>query len=179
VFVPPHLQDLKEGDLPEGQRVAVLDQIAVFREASARRDREKKRAEDERERFKAGQAMDSNTVDYGYGNTRGMANQLKKERPWGNPNQQNQNQNQNLNQNQHQAPGQKQNGRERDPQGYDQPVNFVKAQAPESKEQSDRTDEEDEQIRIQRREREKATALKEVSFLVCYLDNDDRRWNTE
>jgi RNA-binding protein 25 len=142
--------------------VAVLDQIAVFREASARRDREKKRAEDERERFKAGQAMDSNTVDYGYGNTRGMANQLKKERPWGN---QSQNQNQNPHQDQHQGPGQNQNGRERDPQGYDQPVNFVKAQAPEGKEQSDRTDEEDEQIRIQRREREKATALKEVSFL--------------
>ena len=136
--------------------MAVLDQIAVFREASARRDREKKRAEDERERFKAGQAMDSNTVDYGYGNTRGMANQLKKERPWGN-------QSQNQNQNQGQGQNQKQNGRERDPQGYDQPVNFVKAQAPESKEQSDRTDEEDEQIRVQRREREKATALKEVS----------------
>jgi RNA-binding protein 25 len=147
--------------------VAVLDQIAVFREASARRDREKKRAEDERERFKAGQAMDSNTVDYGYGNTRGMANQLKKDRSWGNPNQNQQNQNQNLNQNQNQVQGQKHNGRERDPQGYDQPVNFVKAQAPESKEQSDRTDEEDEQIRVQRREREKATALKEVSPLEC------------
>jgi RNA-binding protein 25 len=154
----------------------VLDQIAVFREASARRDREKKRAEDERERFKAGQAMDSNTVDYGYGNTRGMANQLKKERNWGNPNQQNQNLNQNPNQNQ--GPGQNQNGRERDPQGYDQPVNFVKAQAPESKEQSDRTDEEDEQIRIQRREREKATALKEVSPSIFVMDNADRRWNT-
>ena len=149
----------------------------MFREASARRDREKKRAEDERERFKAGQAMDSNTVDYGYGNTRGMANQLKKGRAWGNPNQQsqnqNQNQNQNLNQNQNQNQGQgqnqKQNGRERDPQGYDQPVNFVKAQAPESKEQSDRTDEEDEQIRVQRREREKATALKEVSVSVYLI----------
>jgi len=173
-MVPPHLQDLKEGDLPEGQRVAVLDQIAVFREASARRDREKKQAEDDRERYKAGQAMDSNTVDYGYGNTRGLTNQLKKERTWGNPNQQQQDQNRNQHQQQqhgNQGPnlshGQNQNGRERDPQGYDQPVNFVKAQAPESKEQSDRTDEEDEQIRLQRREREKATALKEVSQLIC------------
>jgi hypothetical protein len=115
--------------------------------------------------------MDSNTVDYGYGSSRGMANQLKKERTWGNPNQQNQNQGQQQGQNQFQnqnpgpnhGHGHGQNGRERDPQGYDQPVNFVKAQAPESKEQSDRTDEEDEQIRVQRREREKASALKEVS----------------
>jgi hypothetical protein len=145
VVVPLHLQDLKEGDLPENQRVAVLDQIAGFREASARRDREKKQAETDRERYKAGQQMDSNTVDYGYGNSRGMTNQVKKERTWG-------------------APGpHQQNGRERDPQGYDQPVNFVRAQAPESKEQSDRTDEEDEMLRVQRREREKANALKEVS----------------
>jgi RNA-binding protein 25 len=147
-----------------------LDQIAVFREASARRDREKKQAEDDRERFKAGQAMDSNTVDYGYGNSRGLSNQLKKERTWGNPNQNQapnqQNHGQNQGPGQSHGHGQNQNGRERDPQGYDQPVNFVKAQAPESKEQSDRTDEEDEQIRVQRREREKASALKEVGHIV-------------
>jgi RNA-binding protein 25 len=152
VFVPAHLQDLKEGDLPENQRVAVLDQIAGFREASARRDREKKAQEDERERerYKAGQKMDSNTVDYGYGNSRGgLSHQVKKERAWGQP-----------------QPHQQQGnggGRERDPQGYDTPVNFVKAQAAESKEQSDRTDEEEEMLRQQRRERDKANALKEVS----------------
>jgi hypothetical protein len=159
VFVPAHLQDLKEGDLPENQRVAVLDQIAVFREASARRDREKKAQEDERERerYKAGQKMDSNTVDYGYGNSRGLNNQIKKERAWGVP----------QNQNQNQPPHQQANGsgkeRERDPQGYDAPVNFVKAQAAESKEQSDRTDEEEEMLRQQRRDRDKSNALKEVS----------------
>jgi len=171
VFVPAHLQDLKEGDLPEGQRVAVLDQIAVFREASARRDREKKQAEDDRERYKAGQAMDSNTVDYGYGNSRGLSNQIKKERTWGAPNNQQQNQNQN-----HQQKHQNGRERERDPQAYDQPVNFVKAQAAESKEQSDRTDEEDEMLRVQRRDREKANALKEVRLPV--LQSTDDRWNT-
>ena len=155
VVVPAHLQDLKEGDLPEGQRVAVLDQIAVFREASARRDREKKRTEDEKERFKAAQNMDPNTADYGYGNNRGLQAQIKKERTWGSP-QINQTQTPQHNQ-------QQQNDRARNPQGYDEPVNFVKAQAVESKEQSERTDEEEEMMRQQRKVRDRDNALREVS----------------
>ena len=115
--------------------------------------------------------MDSNTVDYGYGNSRGLSNQIKKERTWGTPNNQQQNQNQNR---QQQHPNGRE--RERDPQAYDQPVNFVKAQAAESKEQSDRTDEEDEMLRVQRRDREKANALKEVRLPV--LQSTDDRWNT-
>ncbi|EIW72718.1 hypothetical protein TREMEDRAFT_13947, partial [Tremella mesenterica DSM 1558] len=61
VVVPAHLQDLKEGDLPEEQRVAVLDQIAIFRENAARREREKKRLEEEKERFKAVQPREGPT----------------------------------------------------------------------------------------------------------------------
>lgn len=162
MVVPAHLQDLKEGDLPEGQRVAVLDQIAVFREASARRDREKKRTEEEKERFKAAQGMDSSTADYGYGNGRGLQAQIKKERAWGSPHT---NQTQTP-QHQPQQQQQQRNDRARNPQGYDEPVNFVKAQAVESKEQSERTDEEQEMMRQQRKIRDKENALKEVSRLL-------------
>lgn len=156
VVVPAHLQDLKEGDLPEGQRVAVLDQIAVFREASARRDREKKRTEDEKERFKAAQNMDPTTVDYGYGSNRGLQAQIKKERTWGSPHNQTATP-------QHQQ--QQHNGRAHDPQGYDTPVSFVKAQAV-GKEQSERTDEEEEQLRQQRKVRDRDNALREVSLIA-------------
>lgn len=152
VVVPAHLQDLKEGDLPEGQRVAVLDQIAVFREASARRDREKKRTEEEKERFKAAQNMESQTADYGYGSNRGLQAQIQKERTWGTPQT-----------NQPQTP--QHNDRQRNPQGYDEPVNFVKAQAVESKEQSERTDEEEEMMRQQRKVRDRENALKEVGLV--------------
>lgn len=152
VVVPAHLQDLQEGDLPENQRVAVLDQIAVFREASARRDREKKRVEDERDRYKQAQNMDSRTADYGYGNSRGLQQQTK-QRQWGSP------------QNQTQTPQAERNGRARDPQGYDSPVNFVKAQTVESKEQSARTDEEEEMMRQQRKIRERDEALREVRLV--------------
>lgn len=158
VVVPAHLQDLQEGDLPENQRVAVLDQIAVFREASARRDREKKKVEDERDRYKQAQGMDSRTADYGYGSNRALQQQTRKERQWGSPH------------NQTQTPQAERNGRGKDPQGYDSPVNFVKAQAVESKEQSARTDEEEEMLRQQRRIRERDDALREVCLRSSISD---------
>lgn len=39
--VPPHLHDLQEADLPETQRGLVISEIALFRERSAKREREK------------------------------------------------------------------------------------------------------------------------------------------
>ncbi|KAI5988335.1 hypothetical protein EDD15DRAFT_2289090 [Pisolithus albus] len=41
--IPPHLHDLQEADLPEGQRGLVISEIAQFRERAAKREREKVR----------------------------------------------------------------------------------------------------------------------------------------
>ncbi|KAK8865624.1 hypothetical protein IAR55_000768 [Kwoniella newhampshirensis] len=168
VIVPAHLQDLKEGDLPEEQRVVVLDQIAIFRENAAKREREKKSIEEEKERFKAMQggqggfgraSQGGGTTAYGYGNRGlGKMQQQAEMRQWG---QQGQGQ---------QTPNQQQNGagpsRERDPQAYDKPVGFVRAQAAESKVDSDRTDEEEEELRRQRRQRDKDIALRDAERRV-------------
>lgn len=154
--MPAHLQDLKEGDLPEGQRVAVLDQIAVFREASARKERQKKLFEQGEELVKAQQAQSSNykkppnVQDYGYGN-----------RAFVPPSQSS---------NSRQPPqinGNASGRGARDPQGYSKPVNFQPAQSAEAKVDSGRTDEEEEEIRLMKKAREKEAALRDVStFLI-------------
>lgn len=141
--MPAHLQDLKEGDLPETQRVAVLDQIAIFRENAARREREKKLADDERERYKN---MSSAHVGYGYG-TRAFAKPAVTE------------------------PAKSHDGNARalntksarDPQGYSEPVSFTRPESTEGKNDSERTDEEVEAALQQRRERDRALALRDVS----------------
>ncbi len=132
------MRDLKEGDLPETQRVAVLDQIAVFRENAARRERDKKSLEEERERFKTMQAR-GQPVGYGYG-TRAFP---KSEVPKGEPSR----------------------SRDKDPQAYDKPVSFVRPETAEGKAQSERTDEEEEALRQQKRDRERASTLREVSWV--------------
>jgi RNA-binding protein 25 len=153
VFVPPHLQDLKEGDLPEEQRTVVLDQIAIFRENAAKREREKKMMEDEKERFKAMEARNTNkgppihpgaTSAYGYGN-RALGHQSESRQTQPSP-----------------------SANRADPQGYSQPVAFVKPQSAENKAESERTDEEEEEIRRQRRDRDRNAALRDVSNLMLY-----------
>lgn len=153
VHVPAHLQDLKEGDLPETQRVAVLDQIAIFRENAARRERDKKNLDEERERFKTMQAR-GQPVGYGYG-TRAFP---KSEVPKGEPS----------------------HGRgSKDPQGYDRPVNFVKPETAEGKAESERTDDEDEAMRQQRRDRDRASALREVGYKVLASADAQREHRVE
>lgn len=49
------------------------------------------------------------------------------------------------------------------PQGYNQPVGFVKAQTAQAKADTERTDEEAEQIRVEEQQRQKANMLREVS----------------
>lgn len=153
VIVPAHLQDLREGDLPENQRVAVLDQIAIFRENAMKREMEKKKMEDEKERYKSSQATASPanrpqagpSEGYGYGN-RAFQQPPVNERQWG-----------------RKSPST--NGTsldKQDPQGYFKPVDFVAAQAPESREQTQRTDEEEEELQRQRLDKERALALREV-----------------
>ncbi|WRT65978.1 uncharacterized protein IL334_002929 [Kwoniella shivajii] len=171
VIVPAHLQDLKEGDLPENQRVAVLDQISIFREQAAKREKEKKVAQEEKERFKAMQASQTfnrtpvANSNYGYGN-RGLAKQQQQAemRQWNNQSSPHGQQTP-LGQQQYQ-----QNGagpsRVRDPQGYDKPVGFVAAQSAEGKVDSGRTDEEEEDLRRQRRQREKDIALRDAERRV-------------
>ncbi|ORY21007.1 hypothetical protein BCR39DRAFT_554400 [Naematelia encephala] len=153
VIVPAHLQDLREGDLPENQRVAVLDQIAVFRENAAKREREKKSIDLDRERFKVQQAASAppgsrsayDTQSYGYG-TRAF-------------NQQQPNRSSAPSQSPHQNGSQRDGTR--DPQSYNKPVNFTPAQNSASKAESDRTDEEEEELRKQRRARELESALRD------------------
>lgn len=141
VIVPAHLQDLKEGDLPESQRVAVLDQIAVFRENTARRERDKKHIDEEREREKermrlqAASRQPSMPSGYGYGN-RAFAKGGSE-------------------------PASGRTPTEKTP-------TFVRAETSEGRSENERTDEEEEAIRRQRRERDKALALRDVSFsLQC------------
>lgn len=136
VIVPAHLQDLKEGDLPENQRVAVLDQIAVFRENAARRERDKKHIDEEREREKermrlqAAQRQPAAPSGYGYG-TRAFPK----------------------------AAPEPSSGRA----PTDKAPTFVRAETSEGRSENERTDEEEEAIRRQRRERDKALALRDVS----------------
>ncbi|WVF70986.1 hypothetical protein IAT40_005782 [Kwoniella sp. CBS 6097] len=173
VIVPAHLQDLQEGDLPEEQRVAVLDQIAIFRENSARREKEKKAMEEEKERFRHMQQAQQGpggrgtpggaTSNYGYGNNRALGKQQQQAemRSWGQQTPASHGQ---------QTPLPHQNGagpsRARDPQAYDKPVGFVPAQSAESKVDSGRTDEEEEEIRRQRKQREKDIALRDAERRV-------------
>ncbi|WWC68325.1 uncharacterized protein I206_102250 [Kwoniella pini CBS 10737] len=173
VIVPAHLQDLQEGDLPENQRVAVLDQIAIFREASARREKEKKQIEDEKERFRIMQQHqnqrtpmnNNNNSNYGYGNQRGLARQQQQQQA-----EQSRHHQSPSGMGGQQTPQQNGNGagpsRTRDPQGYDRPVGFVPAQSAEGKIDSGRTDEEEEDLRRQRRQREKDIALRDAERRV-------------
>jgi hypothetical protein len=167
VIVPAHLQDLREGDLPEGQRVAVLDQISLFRENAARKEREKKARELEQER-RGEQHRPLTTADYGYG-TRPFQHSGPAPNAQGS---QQQHHGQHVNNrygqgsSQGQAHGASQANGTRDPQGYSQPVPFVKAQAAESKLESNRTDEEEEELRLARKARERDQALREVSRLL-------------
>lgn len=136
MIVPAHLQDLKEGDLPENQRVAVLDQIAVFRENAARRERDKKHIDEEREREKermrlqAAQRQPSAPSGYGYG-TRAFPKAAPEPSSGRTP--------------------------------MDKTPTFVRAETSEGRSENERTDEEEEAIRRQRRERDKALALRDVS----------------
>ncbi|WVQ71288.1 hypothetical protein IAR50_000814 [Cryptococcus sp. DSM 104548] len=168
VVVPPHLQDLQEGDLPEDQRVAVLDQIAVFRETAAKREREKKLMEEEKERFKAQQSQggygNGRQQPQGQGQTpygnRGMGRQQEPPmRQFGTPQGRN-----------GAGPsrqfGSRDQSQQRDPQAYDQPVNFVAAQTIEGKVESGRTDEEEEEFRRAAKQRELDIALRDAERRV-------------
>jgi len=122
-MVPDHLKDLDAEELPEDQRGVVLDQIASFRVQALKKEEERKR-KDEMLNSRAG-----SSGSYNSGRPDQSGNQM---RQWGGRNEQ---------------PGARPIGD--GPQGYNQPVGFVKAQTVEGKQEDERTDEEIEQKRIQ------------------------------
>lgn len=170
VIVPAHLQDLREGDLPENQRVAVLDQIAVFRENAARKERAKKALEEEQELAKFNSPVykkPPNAADYGY-----ESRPFAQTKPFQAP-QQNSQQNQQQQQrgyNDRSSGANHQNSRGADPQGYSKPVDFVKAKTAEGKVDSGRTDQEEEELRRMKIARDKEQVLREVCLdMDCML----------
>ena len=70
-FIPPHLHDLQEADLPETQRGLVISEIALFRERAAKREREKMKETDK--------------VAFGIVNPSPVAPSGPKQREWGKP----------------------------------------------------------------------------------------------
>lgn len=142
--VPDHLRDLDESELPENQRNVVMGQIASFREASARRDAEKKRHDENLEVRR--QAMHGDSVPFG----RPGANNGQQMRQWGSSGPSNQ--------------GQQTRPIGNGPQSYNQPVGFVKAETAEAKAETERTDEEAERMRLEEQQRQKVYMLREVSL---------------
>lgn len=122
VEVPDHLKDLDAEELPENQRVVVLDQIAMFRVQALNKEEERKR----KDAILNSRSGGSNNGPPGPG-----GNQM---RQWG--------------------------GRDQGvrpigdgPQGYNQPVGFVRAQTMEGRQGEERTDAEAEQIRQEEKQR--------------------------
>jgi hypothetical protein len=120
-----------------------MGQIASFREASAKREAEKRRHDENLDVRK--QAMMGASVPYGRAPYQGPP----PARNWASPSSA--------------SPQQQQTRPIGDgPQGYHQPVGFVKAQTAQAKADTERTDEEAEQMRIEEQQRQKAAMLREV-----------------
>lgn len=121
--------------------------------------------EEEKERYKAMQSQGGGQRQapsgYGYGN-RGLAKQQQQaERQWGA-------------QSASPAPGKgagpsRHGPGERDPQAYDKPVSFVKAETTEGKAESGRTDEEEEEFRRRKIQMDKDIALRDVRSLFFFF----------
>ncbi|KIN96504.1 hypothetical protein M404DRAFT_162883, partial [Pisolithus tinctorius Marx 270] len=150
--ISPHLHDLQEADLPEGQRGLVISEIAQFRERPAKREREKVR-----------QVRES--IPHILSSTATTPSGPKM-REWGKPQQQQAST----------SPG----GKSQQPQGkgsqaYSKPVGFVKAEdagaATGSLSTGLKTDEELEKERREARRRDEELSFKDVSPQI-----DSARW---
>lgn len=143
----------------------MLDQIAIFRENAARRERDKKYLEEEREQYKPGAPKASALSAYGYG-TRALPKAAETRAPPGKK-ATNGTHGQGAQHTQREQGSYAAHGANKaDPQNYSEPVNFVRPETVEGKGSSERTDEEEEMIRQQRRERDKAMALREKESRV-------------
>jgi RNA-binding protein 25 len=154
--VPDHLKDLDASELPENQRSVVMGQIASFREASAKREAEKRRHDENLDVRK--QAMMGSSVPYGRTPYQGPP----PARNWASPG---------SGASASPVPQQQQPRPMGDgPQGYHQPVGFVKAQTVQGKAVEERTDEEVEQMRVAEQQRQKANMLREVRCAACFSE---------
>lgn len=135
-MVPDHLKDLDAEELPEDQRGVVLDQIASFRVQAQKKEEERKR-KDEMLNSRSGGSGPYNNGGSGQG-----GNQM---RQWGGRGEQ----------------GVRPIGD--GPQGYNQPVGFVKAETLEGRQGGERSDAEVEQMRKE----EKQRRLEEDFRSVC------------
>ncbi|KAL4080580.1 hypothetical protein J3A83DRAFT_4200622 [Scleroderma citrinum] len=139
-IIPPHLHDLQEADLPEGQRGLVISEIAQFRERAAKREREKVREVKESIPHILASATPSGP----------------KMREWGKPQQQ---------QASPSSAGKGQQGQAKGPQSYNKPVGFVKAEdsagAMGALSGGPKTDEEMERERKEARRRDEELSFKD------------------
>ncbi|KAF8837753.1 hypothetical protein BDN67DRAFT_158680 [Paxillus ammoniavirescens] len=141
--IPPHLHDLQEADLPETQRGLVISEIAQFRERAAKREREKVR-----------EVRDS------IPNILASTPSGPKLRVWGKP--------QSQQPSQSTTPAKGQQGHGKGPQGFNKPVNFVKAEdgdavagASDDRSRGPKTDEELERDRKEARRRDEEVSFKD------------------
>ena len=134
-MVPDHLKDLDAEELPEEQRVVVLDQIASFRVQAQKKEEERKRKDEMLN------SRSSGSGSYNAGPPGQGGNQM---RQWG--------------------------GRDQSvrpigdgPQGYNQPVGFVRAQTTEGRGREERSDAEAEQMRKEEKQRRLEEDYRNVS----------------
>jgi RNA-binding protein 25 len=142
-MVPDHLKDLDAEELPEDQRGVVLDQIASFRVQAQKKEDERKRKD---ELLNARSGGPSGGYNQGGQNMRqwgARGDYAGSVRPVGGG-----------------------------PQGYNQPINFSKAQTAEGKQIDERTDEEAEELRKadkKRRQEDEYRAVGASLLLHLYL----------
>lgn len=154
--VPPHLRDLQEADLPENQRGLVISEIALFRERAAKREK------DQADREK-GAGRSAGVGGFSHPGGMGGVPSGPKERVWGRPN------NNNTPSKQQQGPSQRQGSWGSGPQGYQQPVDFVKGENAVEGRDSDKTDEELERERKIARRREEDESFRDVSYWLYFI----------
>lgn len=156
--VPEHLRDLDEQELPENQRAVVMDSIAMFRDRNALRETEKRKQEEQREAARMAQLQQSRSAapaapagpSQGSAAQSFAASQPGGMRQWGS----------------RQEPEREVAARPigDGPQAYNKPVGFAKAQTLEVKGEGERTDEEEEELRLQARRKRLDQELREVSL---------------
>ncbi|CED83986.1 U1 snRNP complex, subunit SNU71 and related PWI-motif proteins [Phaffia rhodozyma] len=141
--VPAHLRDLQEEEIPEERREVVLDQISAFRQTSASREIEKKRVEEDRERRRIEQMVAAQ-------HQQRVKEQREKEHR--------EREAARLGKSVDEMIGPDRGAFGNGPQGYSKPVGFVAGQ---DNGHPERTDEEEEEARRERKRRDQMDSLKE------------------
>lgn len=158
-IVPDHLKDLNAEELPEDQRGVVLDQIASFRVQAQKKEDERRKHDELLHNRNNGPGMGMQRGPMGnMGPGQGQGPGNNQMRQWGQ-------QQRNPNEMQNGPTGPRAIGD--GPQGYNQPVGFVKGQTAEGKQESVRTDEENERMKQEKRKQRLADEYRNVSLFIC------------